>query len=169
MQTDRSLGALGVFASLAGLVIFIFLIYNLYLIATGVTTNESFKWEDIEEMISRRELVEMIETDATGNQIGPKRYEQRDRRHPSHPRYVGPSVQEQQQKQQQKQSPKQAQSSRQVVEVEKVIGKMKEIDNIYDEGVVANLKSIFWPPNLDIPTSSAAKGRANPKNHRKTK
>lgn len=168
MQTDKSLGALGVFASLAGLVIFIFLFYNIYLIATGVTTNESFKWEDIGEMIYRKELVEVIETDAAGKQIGPKRYEQRDRRHPSHPRYVGPPVHEQP-------SPKQTPSSRQVIEVEKVIGKMREIDNIYDQGVVANIKSIVFPPNLDKPiakpSSIASKvtKSASSKNNRKNK
>ncbi|KAG0265332.1 hypothetical protein BGZ95_003363 [Linnemannia exigua] len=171
MQTDKSLGALGVFASLAGLVIFIFLIYNIYLIATGVTTNESFKWEDIGEMIYRKELVEVIETDAAGTQIGAKRYEQRDRRHPSHPRYVGPPVLPQE-------SPKPAQSSsREVIEIEKVISKMREIDNIYDQGMVANLKSIFWPPNLDQPSSlpikakitRAANSHSSSKNHRKNK
>lgn len=168
MQTDKSLGALGVFASLAGLVVFIFMFYNIYLIATGVTTNESFKWEDIGEMIYRKELVEVIETDAAGKQIGPKRYEQRDRRHPSHPRYVGPSVQEQP-------SPKQALSSRQIIEVEKVIGKMREIDNIYDQGVVANIRSIVFPPNLDKPiakpssiASKVAKSTSS-KNNRKNK
>ncbi|KAF9199002.1 hypothetical protein BGZ49_010934, partial [Haplosporangium sp. Z 27] len=86
MQTDRTLGALGVFAGLAGLVIGIFFIYNLYLIARGVTTNESFKWEDIGEMIHRRELVELTEVDSAGVPIGPTIYEQRDRRHPRHPR-----------------------------------------------------------------------------------
>ncbi|KAG0006107.1 hypothetical protein BGZ65_009321, partial [Modicella reniformis] len=87
MQTDKSLGALAIFAGLAGLVIFIFLIYNLYLIATGVTTNENFKWEDIGEMIYGGELFEVQEIDPAGMLIGPKRYEQRDRLHPRHPRH----------------------------------------------------------------------------------
>ncbi|KAF9929175.1 hypothetical protein FBU30_001788 [Linnemannia zychae] len=165
MQTDKSLGALGVFAFLAGLVIFFFFIYNIYLIATGVTTNESFKWEDIGEMIYRKELVEIIETDAAGTQIGPKRYEQRDRRHSSHPRYVGPPATPTPPPQ----SPKQAQSAEQVVEVEKVIGKMREIDNIYDQGVVANIKSIIWPPNLDQALATPIKTKRQSKKHRKNK
>lgn len=149
MQTDKSLGALAIFASLAGLVIFIFFIYNLYLIATGVTTNESFKWEDIGEMIYRRELVEVIEKDANGEQFGPKRYEQRDRRHPSHPRYAGPPPSEQPQQQQ----PQQRRPPRPTVE--HVISKMKEIDNIYDRGVKENLSSILWPPSLDTVSAPA--------------
>ncbi|GJJ75704.1 palmitoyltransferase ZDHHC4 [Entomortierella parvispora] len=157
MQTDKSLGALAIFASLAGLVIFIFFIYNLYLIATGVTTNESFKWEDIGEMIYRRELVEVIETDMNGAQLGPKRYEQRDRRHPSHPRYVEPSASQQslQQQHQQKRPqplPRPA--------VERVITKMKEIENIYDRGVKENLSSILWPPSLDSVSLSVPVRRA---------
>jgi len=140
------LGALAIFASLAGLVIFIFFIYNLYLIATGVTTNESFKWEDIGEMIYRRELVEVMETDVNGEQFGPKRYEQRDRRHPSHPRYVAPPPpqQPQQQQQEQRRPPPPSRPT-----IERVITRMKEIENIYDRGVKENLNSILWPPSLD--------------------
>ncbi|KAF9116095.1 hypothetical protein BGX27_004893 [Mortierella sp. AM989] len=180
MQTDRSLGALGVFATLAGLVIFIFLLYNIYLIATGVTTNESFKWEDIGEMIHRRELVECTEVDPAGVPIGPTIYEQRDRRHPRHPRYVGPSPQQQQQQQQQPQQPQQplqplqpqqsqqsqqqgqiqsaAQGPRKILTREQVITKMRDINNIYDQGVKANIKSILWPPSLDATASSGGRG-----------
>ncbi|KAG0216285.1 hypothetical protein BGX28_004651 [Mortierella sp. GBA30] len=157
MQTDKSLGALGVFALLAGLVVFIFFLYNIYLVATGVTTNESFKWEDIGEMIHRRELVEVTEVDVEGTPIGPKQYEQRDRRHPSHPRYVAPLPQQQPQQGPKQDQPQQAQQSqnhaktRQIRVQERVVLKMKEIDNIYDQGVGANISSILWPPSLDGP------------------
>ncbi|KAF9346273.1 hypothetical protein BGX26_002243 [Mortierella sp. AD094] len=173
MQTDRSLGALGVFAALAGLVIFIFFIYNLYLIATGVTTNESFKWEDIGEMIHRRELVELTEVDSAGVPIGPTSYEQRDRRHPKHPRYIGPPPQQQPQQQSQPQPQQQVQqqfqqqqqpqmqipsSPRQALMREQVITKMKDINNIYDQGVKANIASILWPPSFVATTSPAGRG-----------
>ncbi|KAG9324311.1 hypothetical protein KVV02_004600 [Mortierella alpina] len=154
MQTDKSLGALGVFAALAGLVVFIFFVYNLYLVATGVTTNESFKWEDVGEMIYRRELVEVTEVDAAGVPIGPKQYEQRDRRHPSHPKYVAPPPPAQQPGQQQQQHAQpsgQGAKTRQIRVMERVISKMKEIDNIYDQGVRTNISSILWPPVLDEP------------------
>ncbi|KAG0046493.1 palmitoyltransferase swf1 [Gryganskiella cystojenkinii] len=170
MQSDKSLGALAIFASLAGLVIFIFFIYNIYLIATGVTTNESFKWEDIGEMIYRRELVEVYETDENGTQVGPTQYEQRDRRHPSHPRYVPPPVssdqehhqQQQQQLQQQQQHSQQRPKQRPArPTVDRVVTKMKEINNIYDRGVWENLRSILLPPLLaSSPSASASSRRA---------
>lgn len=141
MQEDKSLGALGVFASLAGLVVFIFFIYNIYLIATGVTTNESFKWEDIGEMIYRRELVEVQDISPEGQSVGPKKYEQRDRRHPSHPRYIPPT------------QPSPAPAPKQdtgYASQERVITKMREIDNIYDMGVKANIASILFPPVLTV-------------------
>lgn len=140
MQEDKSLGALGVFASLAGLVVFIFFIYNIYLIATGVTTNESFKWEDIGEMIYRRELVEVQDISPEGVPVGPKKYEQRDRRHPSHPRYVPPP-----QPSQPSSPPKQQDG---YTTEERVITKMRQIDNIYDMGAKANIASILFPPVL---------------------
>ncbi|KAF9328495.1 hypothetical protein BG006_008319 [Podila minutissima] len=141
MQEDKSLGALGVFASLAGLVIFIFFIYNIYLIATGVTTNESFKWEDIGEMIYRRELVEVQDISPEGRPVGPKKYEQRDRRHPSHPRYIPPA--------QPSPAPAPKQDTGYMTQ-EHVITKMREIDNIYDMGVKANIASILFPPVLTV-------------------
>ncbi|KAI1318436.1 hypothetical protein EDD11_006520 [Mortierella claussenii] len=174
MQSDRSLGGLGVFAGLAGLVVFIFFLYNLYLVATGVTTNESFKWEDIGEMIHRRELVEVTKVDASGASVGPKVYEQRDRRHPSHPRHVAPHPQQQQQQHQQQnqqvpqpysQVQQHAQPTSQVPQFvsqkEYVITKLKEIDNIYDQGVKANIKSILFPPSLDTSSSPFAADRGN--------
>ncbi|KAF9436253.1 hypothetical protein BGZ76_004481 [Entomortierella beljakovae] len=174
LQTDRSLGALGVFAGLAGLVIFIFFLYNLYLIATGVTTNETFKWEDIGEMIHRREIVEVTEVDSNKVPIGPKSFEQRDRSHPRHPRYVEPPQpsppQQQQQQQEQQQQPegdqqqkKQGQPKtpskepKKVLVREVVIEKMKDINNIYDEGVIKNIKSVFWPPTLETKEAKTAK------------
>ncbi|KAG0341765.1 hypothetical protein BG005_002879 [Podila minutissima] len=141
MQEDKSLGALGVFASLAGLVIFIFFIYNIYLIATGVTTNESFKWEDIGEMIYRRELVEVQDISPEGRPVGPKKYEQRDRRHPSHPRYIPPA--------QPSPAPAPKQDTGYTTQ-EHVITKMQEVDNIYDMGVKANIASILFPPVLTV-------------------
>ncbi|KAF9430446.1 hypothetical protein BGZ94_006794 [Podila epigama] len=162
MQVDKGLGALGVFATLAGLVIFIFFMYNLYLIATGVTTNESFKWEDIGEMIYRRELVEVQDVNLEGVAIGPKRYEQRDRRHPSHLRYIPPQPRSPQQQQQQAQSRmRSSEQDDEVLEyrtVERVITKMSEIDNLYDEGVRKNLRSILFPPVFTVASAAGRKG-----------
>ncbi|KAG0304561.1 hypothetical protein BGZ98_005332 [Dissophora globulifera] len=166
LQADRSLGALAVFASLAGLVIFIFLLYNVYLIATGVTTNENFKWEDIGEMVQRRELVELQEVDAAGNAVGPPMYEQRDRRHPSHPRYVASLPQQQQQQQQQQGKLASQRNKAQIASdkepalmKEQLITRMKDITNIYDEGVMRNIMSLLFPPSLEAGQSTVGRGR----------
>ncbi|CAJ0756587.1 16924_t:CDS:2 [Entrophospora sp. SA101] len=50
------LGALGIFALLVGFVITFFLFYQFYLIYCGTTSNEAFKWEDLDEIISNDEL-----------------------------------------------------------------------------------------------------------------
>jgi hypothetical protein len=185
MQTDKSLGALGVFAGLAGLVIFIFFVYNLYLIATGVTTNENFKWEEVGEMIHARQIIEITEVDEAGVPNGSTRYEQRDRRHPSHPYSVLAQQKQQQQQQQQPQQPQQPQQQQQPPQQqqqpqaphnvpssgqenhkprqrvrETVITKLRDLNNIYDEGVKENIKTILWPPSLDpSPSAQRRNGR----------
>ncbi|KAF9583644.1 hypothetical protein BGW38_008955 [Lunasporangiospora selenospora] len=146
MQLDRSLGALGVFASLAGLVVFLFFLYNLYLVATNVTTNESFKWEDVGELLYRGEFVEVTEYDPTGTQVGPRRYEVRDRRHPSHPQYTGLPAPQQAQNQART---GQAGANNGFTVVENVIRSKREIVNIYDQGVRENIRSVLWPPSLE--------------------
>jgi len=168
MQIDKSLGALGIFAGLAGLVIFVFFIYNLYLVATGVTTNENFKWEEIGEMIYGRQIIELQEVDQAGTPVGPKRFEQRDPRHPSHPYNTRPSPpQQEQQEQQQEQQPQQhaqplsqeSLAAGQASTRQRVITKPTEIDNIYDQGVKENIKTILWPPSLDPTPSARRNGR----------
>ncbi|KAJ3136384.1 hypothetical protein HK100_001713 [Physocladia obscura] len=47
-QVEAVLIALGLFAFMAGVIVFVFTLYNLYLVSSGQTANESFKWEDLE-------------------------------------------------------------------------------------------------------------------------
>ncbi|KAG0227627.1 hypothetical protein BGW42_002800 [Actinomortierella wolfii] len=183
MQTDRSLGALGIFALLAGLVIFVFFIYNLYLIALGMTTNESFKWEDISEYIYRGELVVVMDRALArqyrterieGNRSKDKsewldssllRYELRDRRHPSHPHYIG------------KKSTAQDQSTSAAVPppiplesmglVEHTVQSMKEIDNLYHEGVWNNFVKLIFTEDLNAPRRNTNEGGRGKKNKQK--
>ncbi|KAG0231071.1 putative palmitoyltransferase zdhhc4 [Actinomortierella wolfii] len=183
MQTDRSLGALGIFALLAGLVIFVFFIYNLYLIALGMTTNESFKWEDISEYIYRGELVVVMDRALArqyrterieGNRSKDKsewldssllRYELRDRRHPSHPHYIG------------KKSTVQDQSTSATVPppipfesmglVEHTVQSMKEIDNLYHEGVWNNFVKLIFTEDLNAPRRNTNEGGRGKKNKQK--
>ncbi|KAI9280026.1 hypothetical protein BY458DRAFT_431094, partial [Sporodiniella umbellata] len=56
LQHDRVIGAIGILGSVVSLVVFVFFIYQLYLAARGITTNEAFKWEMVEDAIDRGEL-----------------------------------------------------------------------------------------------------------------
>ncbi|KAG0268758.1 palmitoyltransferase swf1 [Actinomortierella ambigua] len=172
MQVDRSLGALGIFASLAGLVVFVFFIYNLYLIAIGMTTNESFKWEDIHEYVYRNELVVVMDR-ALAKQYKveriegkkPKnkdeclnnsllRYELRDRRHPSHPQYIGKKTAPPSPQGQQGESSSTAPAPIPLESmglVEHTVQSMKEIDNLYHEGVWTNFVKLVCTEDLNAP------------------
>ena len=46
------MAALGMFSSIAFFVVFVFLLYHIHLIAKGTTTNEVFKWEDVNDAIT---------------------------------------------------------------------------------------------------------------------
>ncbi|KAI8887604.1 zf-DHHC-domain-containing protein [Backusella circina FSU 941] len=56
LDHDRIIGAIGILASVVSCVVLIFTIYQLYIVSQGVTTNEAFKWELLEESIYRGEI-----------------------------------------------------------------------------------------------------------------
>ncbi|RCH84831.1 hypothetical protein CU097_005392 [Rhizopus azygosporus] len=68
LQHDRIIGAIGILAAVVSVVVFIFLAYQIYLAGRGITTNEAFKWEMIEDAIDRGELfkIENIQSSANG-------------------------------------------------------------------------------------------------------
>ncbi|KAL0079149.1 DHHC palmitoyltransferase-domain-containing protein [Phycomyces blakesleeanus] len=53
MHQDRIIGSLGILATVVAVVVSLFLVYQLYLAGRGMTTNEAFKWEIVEEDIDR--------------------------------------------------------------------------------------------------------------------
>ncbi|ORX57445.1 zf-DHHC-domain-containing protein [Hesseltinella vesiculosa] len=55
-QTDRIIGSIGILAIVVSMVVFIFAVYQVYLAGRGITTNEAFKWELIQDAIDRGEL-----------------------------------------------------------------------------------------------------------------
>lgn len=55
-QREKWCASLCIFLTLLSFLLGVFLGYNLYLLARGVTTNESFKWEDIMDMVNHKEL-----------------------------------------------------------------------------------------------------------------
>ena len=54
--------ALGIFAALACSIVGSFLLYHLYLVWQGMTTNESFKWDDLKDTIKRDGKVQVGRT-----------------------------------------------------------------------------------------------------------
>ncbi|CAJ0909615.1 7114_t:CDS:2 [Entrophospora sp. SA101] len=56
IHQEMLLGGLGIFSLLVRFAITFFLCYQFYLIYYGTTSNEAFKWEDLDEMISNDEL-----------------------------------------------------------------------------------------------------------------
>ncbi len=96
--------------------------------ARGITTNEAFKWEMVEESVDRGEIFKLVprakeeESNSTttalkGNQKYLKRYN------------------------------KVTKMEEEVLE--KKIEDFSEIENIYDKGFVGNLKEVFFPPKLN--------------------
>ncbi|KAJ8661924.1 hypothetical protein O0I10_002255 [Lichtheimia ornata] len=67
LQKDRIIGAIGILATVVSLVVFLFFLYQLYLAGRGITTNEAFKWELIEDSIDRGELWLEEENTATND------------------------------------------------------------------------------------------------------
>ncbi|KAI8148728.1 DHHC palmitoyltransferase-domain-containing protein [Fennellomyces sp. T-0311] len=67
LQRDRIIGSIAILASVVSFLVFFFLVYQLYLAGRGVTTNEAFKWEQIEDAIDRGEIwVEEVQVHNTG-------------------------------------------------------------------------------------------------------
>ncbi|KAI7848997.1 DHHC palmitoyltransferase-domain-containing protein [Circinella umbellata] len=56
LQKDRVIGSIAILACVTSFVVFLFCLYQLYLAGRGVTTNEAFKWELVEDSIDRGEL-----------------------------------------------------------------------------------------------------------------
>lgn len=56
LQHDRIIGSIGILGMVVSIVVFVFFIYQVYLAARGITTNEAFKWEMVEDAIDRGEL-----------------------------------------------------------------------------------------------------------------
>lgn len=128
LHHDRIIGAIGILASVVSFVVFIFFVYQLYLAGRGITTNEAFKWEMIEESVDRGEIFKIVpkttsaadsssSTAVKENQTFTKRYNK-------------------------------VTKMEEEVE-ERKIEDFSEIENIYDKGIVGNLKEVFFPPKFD--------------------
>ncbi|KAI7893799.1 DHHC palmitoyltransferase-domain-containing protein [Mucor mucedo] len=123
LHIDRIIGAIGILAGVVSAVVFIFFVYQLYLAGRGITTNEAFKWEMIEESVDRGELFKIVPVKPTANTtaLAEKNYTKRYNKKTKEEEHVE----------------------------EKKIESFEEIENIYDKGFLGNLKEIFLPPNFN--------------------
>ncbi|KAI9260052.1 DHHC palmitoyltransferase-domain-containing protein [Helicostylum pulchrum] len=122
LHNDRIIGAIGILAAVVSVVVFIFLIYQLYLAGRGITTNEAFKWELVEESVNRGDLFKIVPVTPTSTTtaLEEKNYLKRYNKNTKKEEHV----------------------------IEKKIESFQEIENIYDKGFLGNLKEVFFPPNL---------------------
>ncbi|KAI8347635.1 DHHC palmitoyltransferase-domain-containing protein [Choanephora cucurbitarum] len=113
LHHDRVIGAIGILGAVVSSVVSIFFLYQLYLAARGVTTNEAFKWELVEDSIDRGELFRQTSARSTA---------------------MDESYATRRKPEKKKQ--------------EKRIESLEEVDNIYDKGVIMNLKEVMFPPHF---------------------
>ncbi|KAF1801220.1 DHHC palmitoyltransferase-domain-containing protein [Mucor lusitanicus] len=125
LHHDRIIGAIGILAAVVSAVVLIFLIYQLYLASRGITTNEAFKWEMVEESIDRGELFKMVpvnnkkekEEASSGTSTAVEGYAKKYSKN----------------------------KDTAVVKEEKRVESFDEVVNIYDKGIIGNLKEVFFP------------------------
>ncbi|KAI8070418.1 DHHC palmitoyltransferase-domain-containing protein [Gongronella butleri] len=132
LHRDRIIGSIGILAFVISIVVFIFTAYQFYLAGRGITTNEAFKWEMLQDAIDRGELWvteddprDELDAAATASSslssTGTKKPRQRSGKSKTAP----------------------AGRRRQVMS-------FAEIDNIYDHGFISNIAEVLFPKPLPI-------------------
>ncbi|KAI9485919.1 MAG: DHHC palmitoyltransferase-domain-containing protein [Benjaminiella poitrasii] len=115
LHHDRIIGSIGILALVVSAVVLIFFLYQLYLAGRGITTNEAFKWEMVEESIDRGELYKtsVVKANSTIDESKTSSYNR-------------------------KYSSKREDKEETVVK-ERRIESLDEVDNIYDKGCLTLL------------------------------
>ncbi|CAO3586924.1 unnamed protein product [Absidia cylindrospora] len=127
LHRDRIIGSIGILSFVITVVVFIFMVYQLYLAGRGLTTNEAFKWEMLEDAIDRGDIWIVEETltanDSTATSSNETRQFARNRRQKTKPG-----------------------SSNTISSIkERQVKSLDEVDNIYDLGFRKNLLQVFFP------------------------
>ncbi|ORY87127.1 DHHC palmitoyltransferase-domain-containing protein [Protomyces lactucae-debilis] len=60
LRLDPALGSLALFSGICNLLVFVFLFYHLYLVWSGVTTNETLKFEDVRNALHDGEIALVV-------------------------------------------------------------------------------------------------------------
>ncbi|CAG8580278.1 14523_t:CDS:2 [Funneliformis caledonium] len=147
IHQERVLGALGIFTLLVGLVIFIFMCYQLHLVYNGTTANEAFKREDLEEIIMDGELWVFDKEELKKHKKKIKDKNDSKLKGKSTAVYWVQPVRRRQNKSSEGENEAgvNGENSKQVGRQVKSIS---EICNLYDQGFWANFKEVLFPPSL---------------------
>ncbi|KAI8967506.1 DHHC palmitoyltransferase-domain-containing protein [Mycotypha africana] len=132
LHRDRIIGAIGILAIVVATVVFCFTVYQLYLAGRGITTNEAFKWEMIEEAIDRGEIYKVVRVPASSSSLS-------DNNIPSKVTSLNDTYVKKYHKNVKKND---------YIKQERKVESFDEIENIYDKGFFNNLKEVFNPPKL---------------------
>ncbi|KAK9765821.1 palmitoyltransferase swf1 [Basidiobolus ranarum] len=121
------LGALGIFAILTGVIILVFTVGHVLTILNGTSTNESLKWEDINELVNKGKV---FRNDAVASSEDTSRQtiiidRKSSESHSEEPPFDADEP------------PKRTQ-----------IKSLEELDNLYDYGIWGNLKDVLFPRPL---------------------
>ncbi|KAJ2959832.1 hypothetical protein NQZ79_g4769 [Umbelopsis isabellina] len=120
LQEDRIIGALGILCAVVNVIVFCFTLYQLYLSARGMTTNEAFKWEMVQDAIYRGEIWKW-ENNKSGSGSG---YFFRDFEPQENSRGIPP------------------------LKGARMVKDFAEIPNLYDKGTFKNLMQILFPTKV---------------------
>eukprot|EP01130_Rhizamoeba_saxonica_P007074 TRINITY_DN2834_c0_g1_i2.p2 TRINITY_DN2834_c0_g1~~TRINITY_DN2834_c0_g1_i2.p2 ORF type:complete len:108 (-),score=23.42 TRINITY_DN2834_c0_g1_i2:27-350(-) len=101
------------FTSIMSFVLYIFLLYHLYLIKNNTTTQETFRWGDLTHNIKKRDYLK-------------KR--NRSRNNSKYPKPISKS---------------QRKKENEMMESLRHLPKLEDLDNIYNNGFISNLKEVF--------------------------
>ncbi|KAI9301599.1 DHHC palmitoyltransferase-domain-containing protein [Cunninghamella echinulata] len=160
LHRDRIIGSIGILTIVVSVVVFIFTAYQLYLAGRGITTNEAFKWEVLEDAIYRGEIWIVDEDNddegdnnnkkenklgaATANKSKDNKKRKGDREHQQN------KTEHQEQFIRKRTSAKININSNNTAskKKERQIQSLEEVDNIYDKGFFANLYEVFFPKSI---------------------
>lgn len=159
---ERILGALGIFALLVGFVIFIFTCYQLSLVYYGMTANEAFKWEDMEDIVMAGELwvfEKDIEEESKRKKKKNKNKDTWEVRGKTTAIYYMQSAKQRQNRSLEGESEVNRENSETNEENSEIseensrkigqqVKSMSELHNLYDQGFWNNFKEIIFPPSL---------------------
>ncbi|KAI8093380.1 DHHC palmitoyltransferase-domain-containing protein [Halteromyces radiatus] len=142
LQKDRVIGSIGILSFVMGIVVFIFMVYQLYLAGRGITTNEAFKWEMLEDAIDRGDI--WIIEEEEEKPIKPKK-SKKSKGSKKKNGFINDNDKGKRQFIQ-----KRTISSSTGIIQEHQVKSLEEVDNIYDHGFFRNLWNIFFP--ISVPS-----------------